>query len=568
MSSNASGAGGGLEQGGLEQGGLERGGLDRFGAAAAAVPTSADRFGAAAAAVRASTGRSPVHARGGLIATSQPLATAAGVEVLARGGNAADAAVAVLGALSVLEPMMNGPGGDTFVVYYRAADRGVTAICGSGASAALGTPDAYGRPSRMPTTGLRAAAVPGMVDATWQLLQRLGSGRFGLPALWARAIGYAEGGWPVGPRTLAHYGDAPAEFLPAGKPQPDLAATLSRVAERGPDWFYRGPFAHALEAFSLQRGGFLRAADMAAHSTYVGPALGVRVGDLTFFAPPPPSQGVILLEALGIVGGGSLDPLSAAGVHLMVEAKKRAFADRLAFVGDPAFVPFDPAYKLLRPEFLAARRASIDPDRASEGPGAGEPGDTTSFVVVDAGGDAASVITSNSAAWGCREVVPGTGVLLNNRAGRGFTLEADHPNRLAPGKRTMHTLHCYLAVDTAGEAALLGGTPGGDGQPQWNLQVLMHLLKAGCDPQEAVERPRWYSSPGTDPEGLPAPDALRLESGFSDATVDRLAAMGHKVRTVPRRGGGGAVQVIVRGTSPGEWVAGSDPRADGCAVGL
>ena len=502
-----------------------------------------------------------MHARGGLIATSQPLATATGVEIFAKGGNAADAAVAVLGTLSVLEPMMNGPGGDTFVLYYHAADKAVTAFCGSGAAAAL-TPIAP-----LPQTGIRAAAVPGMVDATWQLLQRAGSGRFALPALWARAIGYAENGWPVGPRTNAHYGDAPNEFLPAGRPQADLAATLARVAERGPDWFYRGPFAHAVEAFSRERGGFLRAADLAAHSTHVGPPLCVRVGDVTLYAPPPPSQGVILLEALGIIGDGPCDPLSADGVHLLVEAKKRAFADRLAFVGDPAFVGFGPA-RLLQPDYLAARRASIDPARASEGPPSGEPGDTTSFVVVDAEGNAASVITSNSAAWGCREVVPGTGVLLNNRAGRGFTFEPGHPNRLAPGKRTMHTLHCYLATGASGEATLLGGTPGGDGQPQWNLQVLMHVLKAGCAPQEAVERPRWFSSPGTDPEGLPANDALRLEAGFPDGTSDRLAAMGHRVRTVPRWAGGGAAQLLLRGPSPGEWVAGSDPRADGCALGL
>lgn len=129
--------------------------------------------------------------------------------------------------------------------------------------------------------------MPGTISATWQLLQRRGSGRFGLPALWRRAIGYAENGWPVGPRTLAHYSDAPGEFLAPGRAQVDLAATLAGVAERGPDRFYRGPFAHALEAWSSEHGGFLRAADMAAHATYVGAPLGVRVGDTTFYAPPP-----------------------------------------------------------------------------------------------------------------------------------------------------------------------------------------------------------------------------------------------------------------------------------------
>jgi len=514
------------------------------------------------------TGRSPVLARGGIVASSQPLATAAGVEVLSRGGNAADAAVAVLGVLSVVMPMMNGLGGDTFVLYRRARDGRVTALCGSGAAAALGTPEAYGGSGRLPQTGYRAAAVPGMVEATWQLLSRFGSGRMAWPELWARAIEYAADGHAVAPKTAGHYGDAPEPFeRPPFVRQADLARTLQAVAGQGADWFYRGPFAQALEAASIARGGFLRASDLAAHRCAVGEPLELSVGGLRLFVPPPPSQGVILLEALGIVGDLPCDPLSGAGVHLLVEAKKLAFADRLGHVGDPDFTDFDPR-RLLAPRFLAGRRACIDRFRAAEDAGPGAPGDTTSFVVADREGNAASVITSISAAWGCREVVPGTGVLLNNRAGRGFTLQGGHPNRLAPGKRTMHTLLCWLALDGRGEPALLGGTPGGDGQPQWNLQVLMHLLRRGCNPQEAVEAPRWTSHPGTDAEGLSAPPRLQLEDGFPAAVAPRLAELGHRVGPIPRWASGGAMQVLARGAAPGSWSAGSDPRADGCALGL
>lgn len=602
------------------------------------------------------TGRSAVYARGGLVATSQPLATLAGIEVLADGGNAADAAAATMGALYATMPMMCGVGGDAFVLYYDAQDRGVTAFCGSGAAPALATPAAYaalGHTRCIPAIGMRAAAVPGAVDATWELWRRFGSGRLHMPRLWRRAVAYAQG-HPLAPKVAKHYADAPPGYHPEGRGevgsspqpadraaaageggmtratggeaarrgsdlwlgpsspssaegvsgpqageisrQPELAATLEAIAQGGPDWFYRGPFAQALEVHSLERGGFMRASDLAAHRTWVGAPLEVSVGGLRFFAPPPPSQGLILLEELGILAGDEgLDPMSAEGIHLLVEAKKRAFADRLAFAGDPNFTPM-PLQGLLSPGYLRERRAGIDGGAASEaevaagdpwryagsatgrGEGAGAPWpapvgeggqDTTCFVVVDGAGNAAAVIISLFAAWGCREVVAGTGVVLNNR-GHGFSLRPDHPNRLVPGKRTMHTLHNYLAVDERGALVLLGGTPGGDSQPQWNLQVVMHLLRGGCEPQEAVERPRWSSSPGTTPPESESgvPYTLTMEDGFAVGVTDRLAALGHVLQRTSRWGSGGSAQLIVRAGADGVFAAGSDPRADGCAMGL
>ena len=562
---------------------------------------------AAAGRAEGATGRSAVYARDGLVATAHPLATAAGLEVLAAGGNAADAAVAMMGALYVVLPMLCGVGGDAFILHYGARDRRVTAFCGSGAAAAAATPEAYaalGHTERMPSQGMLAVAVPGAIDATWELLRRFGSGRMAMPRLWRRAVGYAEG-HALPPKAAHAFASAPAAFRPGGRSpaagevvrQPALARTLASIAEHGPDWFYRGPFAEALEAYCRAQGGLLLAADLAAHRTWVGEplALPLALDGLRFFVPPPPSQGMILLEELGLLAGDTgLDPLSAEGAHLLIEAKKRAFADRLAFAGDPAVTRM-PLRGLLTPAYLRARRGSIDPARAAtsevppgdpwayEGDGGGAPSparpdgaggqDTTSFVVVDREGNAASVIISLFFGWGSGEVVEGTGVLLNNRA-HGFSLRAGHPNRLAPRKRTMHTLHCYLATDEAGDLALLGGTPGGDSQPQWNLQVLMHLLRGGADPQRAVERPRWSSHPGTTPEPEPgAAYGLTFEDGFPDGVSERLAEMGHALHRVGRFSGGGAAQLIrrvgpVRGPGATVFAAGSDPRADGGAGGM
>jgi gamma-glutamyltranspeptidase/glutathione hydrolase len=526
------------------------------------------------------TGRSAVYARGGLVATSQPLASLAGAEVLAQGGNAADAAVAAAGALFATMPMMCGLGGDAFALHYDHGRGRLTAFSGSGAAPALATPEAYadrGHRAAVPERGPLAVTVPGAVDALVALLAVAGSGRFGLPALWRRAVAYAEA-HPVAPKTAAAWAGAPEAIRPGGPPapgtvvrQPELARTLEAVASQGPDWFYRGPFARAVDAHMRERGGFLRAEDLAAHRTRVEAplALPVPFAGLRLFATPPPSHGAVLLEILGLLAEDEdLDPLSPEGVHLAVEAKKLAFADRLAHLGDPEAVPFR-AERLLDPAYLRRRRRDIGP-RAAAAVAAGDPSppDTTSLVVVDGRGDAASVIVSLFSAWGSGEVVPGTGVVLNNR-GHGFSLRPDHPNRLAPGKRTMHTLHAYLALDGRGELALLGGTPGGDNQPPWNAQVLLHLLRGGADPQEAVERPRWSSAPGTTPPESEAglPYALTLEDGFPPGVPEALAALGHDVRRVGRWAGGGAAQVIVR-VGDGVFAAGSDPRADGSAVGL
>jgi gamma-glutamyltranspeptidase/glutathione hydrolase len=226
---------------------------------------------------------------------------------------------------------------------------------------------------------------------------------------------------------------------------------------------------------------------------------------------------------------------------------------------------------LLGKEYAAVRRRQIDPARAAEASAGGlpaeVPGDTTYFCTADVEGNLVSYITSLSAAFGCGEVVEGTGILLNNRAGRGFELREGHPNCIAPGKRTMHTLMPFAAF-RGGQPWLIWGTEGGDRQPQWNLQVLLNLVHAGMTVQEAIEAPRWHSFPGTDPATVEAPFELRIEQGYPAETIAELERRGHKVRLMEAFEGGGAVQAIVIDVDRGVYQGGSDPRVDGCAIGF
>jgi gamma-glutamyltranspeptidase/glutathione hydrolase len=255
-------------------------------------------------------------------------------------------------------------------------------------------------------------------------------------------------------------------------------------------------------------------------------------------------------------------------IHVMVEAKKLAFADRLTHLGDPRFIGV-PLAELLSKDYAARRRQAIDPRRAQSAVPAGAlleaVGDTTSFCVADAAGNLVSYITSLSSKFGCGEVVEGTGILLNNRAGRGFTLDEGHPNCLEPGKRTMHTLMPFLALRNGGPL-MAWGTPGGDGQSQWDLQIFTNFVDGGFNVQRAIEMPRWLSFPGTDPATIATPLVLRLEDGFPDATVAALRELGHVIRPMGEMESGGGAQAIV--VDAGVYRGGSDSRVDGCAIGI
>jgi gamma-glutamyltranspeptidase / glutathione hydrolase len=535
--------------------------------------------------------RGIVMAPNGLVAAGHPLASAAGLEALLAGGNAVDAALTMAAVMGVVQPMMSGLGGDTFLLYHDRTARRTWAINGSGPAPRALTLDylAEHHGGRLPDRGMLSIGVPGAVDAMCTALERWGSGRFDLERVLAPAIRYAEEGAPVGQAVAARWAaqrdvlvsfdSSAVALLHAGRPYgagevfrwPELAASLRAVADGGREAFYRGALAERMARYCQAHDGVLDVADLAGYQCEVYEPIRTTYRGYTVCTTAPPSQGAILLEQLNLAEGFDLAALpwgTPRAIHLLVEAKKLAFADRNAYLGDPAFHP-NPLDTLLTKPYAATRRAAIHEDLALDIVAPGElpeaVGDTTYLCAADRDGNLVSLITSLSNPFGCGEVVTGTGILLNNRVGRGFSTDPMHPNVLAPGKRTMHTLHCYLVFEDD-EPYLVGGTPGGDAQPQWNLQVLTNLLDWGLNVQQAVEAPRWLCHPGTDPAALGAPFELRLEAGFPDETWTGLELLGHRLRLQRDFEASGA-QLILVDRARGAYHGASDPRTDGCAIG-
>ncbi len=526
----------------------------------------------------------------GLVAAAHPVAAAIGAGVLERGGNAFDAAIAVAAAEGVLLPMMCGLGGDAFVVAYDAGRREPIAFNGSGVAAAGATREYYvSRGYRtMPLDGVHSVAVPGAVAVYEAIWKRFGTRPWA--ELWAPAIRLAEEGVVITPHASARVADragflaghpaAARQFMPAGRPPaagerwsaPEYGKSLRAVAEGGAETFYRGELAARLLAFLAREGGLFAPGDFARQTAEVYAPIATEYRGVTVYETAPVSQGFLLLAQLNILEGfdlARLDPFSADRVHLLVEAKKLAFADRNRYAGDPARVRW-PLAELIGKPHAARRRALIDPRRAGAPEGAAlgpAGGDTSYFAVADGDGNLVSFIHSLSASFGSGVVAGDTGILLNNRAGRGFRLDESHPNTIEPGKRTMHTLNAYL-VCRDGRPWLAGGTPGGDQQTQWNTQVLTALLDHGMSLQEAVEAPRWYSVPGTDPATLDQPMVVRVESRVPERARAELAARGHAVETVGPWSGGGAVQLVAIDPATGVLTGASDPRAGGIALGV
>lgn len=537
------------------------------------------------------TRRDAVLAKNGLVASAHPLASLAGVNILQRGGNAVDAALAMALVTNVVLPNMCGPGGDAFIILHHASTRETVAINGSGKSPLRARPEYYlnlGYQS-MPLDGLLSVAVPGAVDAYFQVHRMFGTRP--MTELVKPALDYARNGFPVTPKLSREIGEArgklsasPAAariFLRDGEPlkpgdllrQADLGETLSTIASGGPEVFYRGEIARAIVQFSQRNGGLLEGEDLAGQRSEVYEPLRTTYRGFEVRQTAPPSQGFMVLEALNILEGYDLAGLGAgspAVIHRMVESKKLVYADRLRYAGDPSFVKF-PLRGLLHKGYAARQREKIDESRVLTGEMAGQPwpfdGNTTYFAVVDREGNAVSFIHSLSHSFGSGVVVEGTGILLNNRAGRGFTLEEGHPNRLAPGKRTMHTLNCWMILQD-GHPVYVGGTPGGDGQPQWNVQLITSLIDFGMTPQEAVEFPRWTSFPGTDPAQVKSLAELRLEERFPLDVTRELKRRGHPVTMQGPWAGGGGAQIIKLDRERGLLEGGSDPRVEGLALGF
>jgi gamma-glutamyltranspeptidase / glutathione hydrolase len=518
-----------------------------------------------------------------MVATSHPLATEAALEVLGAGGNAVDAALAAAAVTWVVLPMMCGPGGDAFALVFDPRDSEVLGVGSGGMAPAAATPQLFEERGHrlIPLYGPLSVGVPGAVGAMEELAERYG--RLPFADHFAAALRHADRGFPVSAEVSAHFAthgqrleaDPESNRIYAGVRegsllvQEDLARSIEAIALDGARVLYHGRLGEAIANHVRQAGGLLALEDLAENRVDVYDPPSIDYRGHRVYETAPPSQGFVVLEELKILESFDLASLPPGGeqtIHLMVEAKKLAVEDRLTHAGDPRFVDWD-LNKLLSAEHAARRAALIDRSevrRTATVPAAG--GDTTYLCVVDRDGFAVSFIHSLSAAFGAAVTVPGTGILLNNRVGRGFTLQPGHPNRLAPHKRTMSTLNCYL-VERDGKPTHVGGTPGGDGQVQWNLQVLSSLLDHGSDPQDAVSAPRWTHSPTTDPWTLDAPETLTIEDRVPATTLEGLRRRGHPVKVVGPWQAGGSAQVIAIDAATGVLKGGSDPRGGGLALG-
>ncbi|HYL21630.1 MAG TPA: gamma-glutamyltransferase [Gemmatimonadales bacterium] len=526
--------------------------------------------------------RSTVYAPHGMIATSQPLATAAGLAVLEHGGNAIDAAATAAAVLNVTEPMMTGIGGDMFAIVWSAKDRKLYGLNSSGRAGRLMTREALlARGHRtMPTENVEDVTVPGALAGWDALLHRFGT--ITLAQALAPAIGYAEHGFPVTPiiardwaaevARLARDDGARATFLVDGTrapregewfTNPDLARSFRQIAAQGPAALYGGELGQRIVARLGQLGGYLTLDDLREHrpewvEPMSVPFKGYRVWEL-----PPNGQGVAALEMLRMLEPYDLRALghnSAPYLHLLIEAKKLAFADVAHYVGEPAAMQ-TPATALLGDRFVAARRALIDPHRAAERP---EPGaaltasETIYLTVADSTGNMVSFINSLFDAFGSGVVVPGTGFALQDR-GAGFTLDPGLPNTVAPGKRPFHTLIPGFVTKPDAQGVeqpwMSFGVMGGSMQPQGHLQVLLNLLVFGMDLQDAVDAPRFRHL---------GDRRVALETPIDDGVRRDLTVLGHLIADERAVAFGGA-QAIIR--LPHGYAGGSDPRKDGMAAG-
>jgi gamma-glutamyltranspeptidase/glutathione hydrolase len=520
------------------------------------------------------TSRPNMLGQRGAVATSHYLGTEAGLATLRAGGNAADAIISAAAVLNVIEPMDSHLGGDMFALYWDAQTETLHAINSSGAAPDDLQPELF-RGDVMPNTGYLCSTVPGQI-AGWELLfDRFGSRD--IAELLDQAIYYAEEGFPVGrmlaqslaqnARLLARFPSSAEAFLPDGRPfregeilrQPDLARTLRRLADAGLRDFYEGELAQLIVDAWQSGGGVLKSSDLAGHRAELLEPLQTSYRGYTVAETPPVSQGHILLQSLQMVEHMDLTAmghLSPEAMHVCIEANKLAHADKNRYTTDPRFSPFPTG--LLSTSYAAERAVLIRPDQAADFPPAPgcPPGgtDTTYLCAVDAQGNAVSYIQSVFNEFGCGVVADGTGVLLNNR-GSGFSLDPMHVNFLQPGKRTVHTLNCWMLLRN-GKPVVLGGSPGADVQVQTNLQLITGLIDFSRSPQQAAEDPRWTRGEER---------SVSIESRVGKCAIEGLQTRGHQVTAVGPWGHNGRVQLI-QIEENGILTAGSDPRCDGCAL--
>jgi gamma-glutamyltranspeptidase/glutathione hydrolase len=512
-----------------------------------------------------------------MVAADHPLAVGAGMQVLREGGSAVDAALACAAVLTVVQPHWSHLGGDLFLLAYDAGSGRVRAVNASGIAPRAATRERYDNKGGIPRRGPLACAGPGVPAGWWLAHQRWG--RLPWRRLFDAAVAYAADGFPASTRLslmielnadlLRQHEASARQFLPNGNPprpgqslrQPHLAATLRAIADGGADAFYRGEIAGRIARAFERAGGLISEEDLAATEAEELDPLQTTYRGYAVFEQPPVSQGFIVLEVLNMIERYDLsDGDPALRIHLTAEAEKLAYEDRFRHLGDPRHVDV-PIDRLISKEHAAGRAALIDPGRAREFHPPGQfptGGDTTYLCAVDPEGNAVSLIQSVFAGFGSGFVAGDTGVLFNNRL-TGFTLEPGHPNELAPGRRTVHTLNTWLALRD-GRVALVGGTPGADRQVMTNVQILSNVIDRGMDAQTSLDHPRWSIASGA---------VIQLEDGFPPEVVAGLEQRGHAVTSLgPWAVPAGRASLIVIDPESGARMGAQDLRGEGQAQGL
>ncbi|MHB8648156.1 MAG: gamma-glutamyltransferase family protein [Thermomicrobiales bacterium] len=524
--------------------------------------------------------RMPVIASRGVVATSEPLAAQAGLEMLQRGGNAVDAAIATAITLTVVEPTSNGIGADAFALVWDG--KKLHGLNASGRAPATHTPELFEKlgHTEYPRTGWLPVTVPG-APAAWRDLHDK-FGKLPFAQLFAPAIRYASGGYPLAPVVAEGWGMAArryaetnhgpefapwfATFTKDGTPPragdvwelPDHARTLQRIAESGAEDFYKGELAGQIADFAAETNGYITRADLAAHtSTWVDP-ISVSYRGHEVWEIPPNGQGIATLAALNVLEGfdlGAIPRETTESYHLQIEAMKLGFSDAHRYVADMERADV-PMAGMLDKEYASQRRRLIT-DRAMQ-PEAGEPprGGTVYLCAADGDGMMISMIQSNYQGFGSGIVVRGTGIALQNR-GAGFRLERNHLNCVAPGKRPYHTI-IPAFLTRGGEALGPFGVMGGFMQPQGHLQMVVNQVDYGMNPQTSLDAPRWQWMKER---------TIAVEMSAPQHVLSGLGLRGHKLE-VHYAGGGFGKGQIIRRLKNGVYVAGSEPRADGCAVGI
>ncbi len=491
-----------------------------------------------------------------------------------------DAALAASFVLAVVRPQACGVGGDLFSLVLIKDKGKVEALNASGPAPRKATVEFFKDKglSLIPSDGPLSIAVPGIVDGWMELHSKYGT--MELPRLAQDAIGYARHGFPAY-RTLLESVSELAPFYPwvdrsfrrpMDPPVPgrylvqeELAKTLEEIVRTGRKSFYEGEIGARMCAALRKEGGIISQEDLEArHAEWKEPVT-TTYRDFSLFEQPPVSQGFIVLEMLNIMEGYSLPSMDPVDdIHMMVEAKKLAFEDRINHLEDPRFGDLGIS-RLISKEHAGKRRRLIsDRARSRKRLDASLGSDTTYLCTVDRDGNVVSLIQSIFSIFGSRVVAGDTGMVMNNRLSS-CNLNPGKANALVPGKRPAHTLNSYMVLRD-NEFFAVGGTPGADDQPQTNVQVLHHLLDRRLSPQAAIELPRWSHRPGTAPASAELPEELKVEEGIPPAVVNGLVAKGHNVEIVGRWSFGDAA-VIVKDPLTGTWMSGADPRRESYAIG-